>query len=361
MGNNKKKRELKDMENDSINKEKQETTTSQKTISNAKKMTIINLMFVKKQGATLAVNRDNIKAFPTITQEEKDFTDKVYDILQELNIGEDILERGDIEQLKEQLYQRCRIPQEVVEKMKQDRMQKAKEAQADIMKNYEEWAKQDAQTEKRCEERGGVSGQEPSIQVIEGGYSEEVVRYKEDLYQPGFLCGHAEKMPEKPFIQHVRYTTERATNTSPETPYQFADRIYAIRKIGELVYMPTPNLKDSLSEYEITISKGNMSRTVKRFGEISFHRMREPAYSTAVLLQLLSVDNLTDKELHGYIGGVEQVRDRNGKTKDEYQIVHLPEEYTAVVIWEEIEQERRKQEQSKIEPEPRRALGGEDR
>ena len=81
MGNNKKKRELKDMENDSINKEKQETTTSQKTISNAKKMTIINLMFVKKQGATLAVNRDNIKAFPTITQEEKDFTDKVYDIL----------------------------------------------------------------------------------------------------------------------------------------------------------------------------------------------------------------------------------------------------------------------------------------
>jgi len=349
------------MENDSINKEGQETTISQKTISNAKKMTIINLMFVKKQGATLAVNRDSIKAFPTITQEEKDFADKVYDILQELNIGEDILYRGDIEQLKQELYQRCQIPQEVVEKMEQARRQRTKETQADIMKNYEEWAKQDAQTEKRCEERGRLSGQEPSIQVIEGGYSEEVVRYKEDLYQPGFLCGHAEKMPEKPFVQHVRYTTERVANTSPETPYQFADRIYAIRKIGELVYMPTPNLKDSLSEYEITISKGNMSRTVKRFGEISFHRMREPAYSTAVLLQLLSVENLTDKELHGYIGGVEQVRDKNGKTKDEYQIVHLPEEYTAVAIWEEIEQERRMQEQSKIEPEPRRALGGEDR
>lgn len=352
------------MENDSINNENESSAMPQEAISDTRKMIIINLMFIKKQGATLTKNRDDLKSFPMITEEEKVFIDKIYTILQELNVGEDILSRGDIGQLKEELYERCQIPKEVIEEAKQARKEKAQELQADIAKKYEKWAEQDAETQRKCEMRGSLSGQEPSIQVIEGGYREDdekPVKYKEGLYQPGFLCGHAEEMPEKPFVKHIRYMPERVANISPEVPYQFANLTYEIKKIGELIYMSTPNLKDSLSEYEITISKEGMSRTAKRFGEISFHKMTDPAYSTVVFLQLLNGENLTDKELHGYMGRVEQVQDKDGKMKEEYQVVHLPEEYTAVAIWEEIEREKRRQEQSKIKPNGGRAVGGSER
>lgn len=346
------------MENNSTNEVNENSSTVQGKILDQKKMTIINLMFVKRQGATLASNRESIKNFPIVTAEEKAFIDEVYTILQELKIDEDIFSIDNIEQVKETLYERCQIPREIVEKAKQARQDQAKEIQEGISKDYKEWARQDAETARKSANAGRLASKEPEIFVVQGGVKDEAaeltVGYKKELYQPGFLCGRSAKVANKPFVEHIQYTPERVENTSPETSYQFADKIYTIKKVGELVYMSTPNLKDSLSEYEITISKENMSRTVKRFGEISFHKMSDAAYSTVVFLQLLGADNLTDKELHGYMGSVEQVRDKNGKLKDEYGVVHLPEEYTAVAVWEQIENEKKKEIEIRV-------AGGEER
>ena len=52
--------------------------------------------------------------------------------------------------------------------------------------------------------------------------------YKEDLYQPNILCGHSIGMPELPFIEKINYTRERIENISPQTSYQFANKIYTI-------------------------------------------------------------------------------------------------------------------------------------
>lgn len=194
----------------------------------------------------------------------------------------------------------------------------------------------------------------------------EQVDYKEDLYQPNILCGHSIGMPELPFIEKINYTRERIENISPQTSYQFANKIYTIKKVGSILYMSAPNLQDSISEYEITISQDGTSKTVRRFGDISFNKMDDASYSTVVFLGLLGERNLDDKKLHGYLGSLELVKDQNkeGETESSYRVVYLPEEYTAIVIWEQIEKVRkgkRLQDQGKVLPREAKASGGDER
>ena len=130
--------------------------------------------------------------------------------------------------------------------------------------------------------------------------------------------------------------------------------------------MSAPNLQDSISEYEITISQDGTSKTVRRFGDISFNKMDDASYSTVVFLGLLGERNLDDKKLHGYLGSLELVKDQNkeGETESSYRVVYLPEEYTAIVIWEQIEKVRkgkRLQDQGKVLPREAKASGGDER
>ena len=70
-------------------------------------------------------------------------------------------------------------------------------------------------------------------------------------------------MIDQPFVEHISYTPERIENISPQTSYRFADKVYTIKKVGSLVYMSAPNLQDSISEYEITISRDDISKTIR--------------------------------------------------------------------------------------------------
>lgn len=329
------------------NAESKKTTLTQGTISNERKITLINLMFRKSTNATFLGNRDGIKAFPLLTEGEKAFVDEVYEKIKELNVGEDVLQIANVRQLQEELYAMCQIPREVIEKVQQENAKKAEKFKEGLEKDQKKWDARMAEEEKKYAkpEETGVIDEQPKIEGIEGGQreeSEKTVGYREDLYQPGFLCGHSLGMPEKPFVELVRYTQERIESASAGNTYQFSDKTYTIKKTGELLYMSAPNLKDSLSEYEITITKGNISKTVKRFGEISLHKMSDASYSTVVFLGLLGQANLTDEELHGYLGSLElmKVQNEEGELEDSYRVVHSPEEYTAVVMWEEIAKAR---------------------
>lgn len=343
------------------NEENENLAKLQSVISDERKMTIINLMFRRSINATFLRNREGIKSFPLITAEEKDFVDEVYKIIKGLNIGENVLELANRQELIEEVYDRCEIPKEVVKEVKQKRAEKAQETLDKIQKEREELEARIAADQRGKEAIGTEEQKVPEPKVVE---EIEQVSYKEDLYQPGLLCGRSVEMPDQPFVEHISYTPERIANISPQTSYQFADKVYTIKKVGNLCYMSTPNLQDSISEYEITISKDNTSKTIRRFGEISFQQMKDTAYSTVVFLGLLGATNLTDKELHGYIGSLEQVKDENGMPKNQYRVVHSSEEYTAVAIWEQIEkarEERKVQNQSQSLQDEEKNAGGDAR
>lgn len=334
--------------------------TPQGTISNARKIMIIDFMFRRSENATFLGNREGIKSFPLVTAEEKDFADEVYEIIKGLNIGEDVFRITNRQELIEQVYSKCNISKEAVEMIKQERIAKIQKSMDKIQQE------RDIVDAKIAVKNGNTAGiveqQITNLKVVEGIEGSKSVGYKEDLYNPGILCGHSEEMPGKPFVEHVSYTSERIANISPQTSYQFADRVYTIRQSGELFYMATPNSKESIYEYEITISRDDISRTIRVFGEISFNKMSDAAYSAVVFLGLLGVTNLTDKELHGYIGSLEQVRDKNGEAKNQYRMVYSPEEYTAVAIWEQIEKAKeQRKDQSKLGKDEGKVAGGEDR
>lgn len=345
------------MENNEVN---EDLTTNQSTISSERKMTLIDLMFRKSTNATFLGNRDAIKSFPMITEEEKAFVDEVYKKIKELNMGEDVFQLTNKQQLVEELYARCQIPREAVEEVRQKRTEKAQKTLDEIQKEREELEARIA-ADKHGEGAVVVEQQVPNIKVVDGA---KQAGYKEELYQPETLCGYSIDIPEKPFVEYISYTPERIENVSPQTSYQFADRTYTIKKVGNLIYMSAPNLKDSLSAYEVTVSRDDISQTVRVFGEISFDKMSNPYYSAAIFLQLLGVSNLTDRELHGYIGSLEQVRDKNGELKDQYRMVHSPEEYTAVTIWEQIEKEskgKNEKNQDELLKSSGKVAGGDER
>lgn len=346
------------LENNEVNID---STTPQRKISNERKITLINLMFRKSTNATFLKNRDGIKAFPLLTEEEKDFIDEVYEKIKELDIGEEVIGIANVKQLQDELYAKCQIPREVVEGVKQEEREEAKKFNKRREEDQRKWNERMAKEEKKykkAEEKEAMS-EPPKIEVIEGGRKEEIkgeVAYKKDLYLPGLLCGKSDDMPDQPFIKHISYTPERIENVSPQTSYQFEGRTYTIKKVGDLFYMSAPNLQESISEYEITISKGNISKTIRGFGEISFYKMSEASYSKAVLSNLLGQTNLTDKELHGYLGSLKQTKVKNeeGELEDSYELAHLKEEYTAVAIWEQIEKVKAERNAQKV-------AGGEDR
>ncbi len=343
------------MENNEVN---EDLTTDQSIISSERKMNLIDLMFRKSTNATFLSNRDGIKLFPMITEEEKAFVDEVYKKIKELNIGEDVFQLTNKQQLVEELYARCQIPREAVEEVRQKRTEKAKETFDKIAKEKESLEARIA-ADRQEKEAVGTEQQVLDLKVVERIEVNEQIGYKKELYQPETLCGRSRELMDQPFVEHISYTPERIENISPQTPYQFADRVYTIKKVGSLIYMSAPNLQDSISEYEITISRDDISKTVRRFGEILFHRMNDATYSAVVFLELLGVTNLTDKELHGYIGSVEQVQDKN-----RYRVVHSPEEYTAVAIWEQIEKTREKSKQKnqgKSVKDGRKAAGEDER
>lgn len=291
-----------------------EEVVDNNTVSDSRKITIINLILQFSKGNDFSIGCERIKGFQSITEPELAFIDEVSNILQSMKIEENMTKREAQEQLKEALYQELQISQEAIEQDSDKNQELKEQASAKIEEQRALWRAQDEEA---------FAGK---------------MTIREDLYRPEFLCGRAIGTTDKPFVELIKYTQERVDKAAHS--YQAYGRDYTIKKTGELVYMPTPNLQECLSKYEITISKAGMSRTIERYGEICFHKMDDANYKEAVLSKLLEVSNLKDVGLQGYIGSLERVQDEKGRQKNEYQVVHLPEEYTAMLIWREIEKER---------------------
>ena len=294
------------------------------TLLEENKITIINMMFQFKKGKDFSSARDLLKAFQASEERDLAFVDEVYQALQEVQ-----KDGVSDEQLKEELYAHFKISKELVEAEKRKSEERKKRVNDTIADQKANWEKQDE--ELKIRNYGQTETQTEEV---------EEIHYKKDLYMPELLCSHPMGQAGKPFVRLLPYPKDEEKDIHT---YTFAGRTYTIRTSGELFYMSTPNAKESISEYEITIAKEDRSGTVKAYGEISFEKMRDPNYRTMVFLQLLGVENLTDKELHGYIGSLALARDENGRLKeDEYRIAHLPEEYTAVMLWKERERLREK-------------------
>ena len=190
------------MENNEVN---EDLTTNQSTISSERKMTLIDLMFRKSTNATFLGNRDAIKSFPMITEEEKAFVDDIYIKIKELNIGENVFQLTNKQQLVEELYARCQITRKSVEEVRKRRTEKAQVTLAKIQKEREELEARIA-TDEHGEGAVVVEQQVSNIKVIDGV---EQAGYKEGLYQPETLCGRSREVMDQPFVEHISYSLER--------------------------------------------------------------------------------------------------------------------------------------------------------
>ncbi len=281
-------------------------------LSDETKIMLINLMFQFRKGNDFSISRDRLKAFQSATKQQLIFIDEIYDTLQKIGIDGDINKREYREQVMEKLYKSLQVSSEVMQEVRK--------------------ASDSANQQGKA---GDKEDKELGTKAIQLQEAKNEIPYKMGLYQPELLCRQPNAKVGEPFVKLVRYPVERQF---PIYSYQFAGRTYDIKKTGELFYMSTPNLQESISEYEITISMGNVSRTIKRFGEIFFSKMEDPAYNAMLFLQLLGITNLTDKELHGYMGSLSRVVDTSRRTNG-YRVTHLPEQYTAVITWEKMEKE----------------------
>ena len=312
-------------------------------ISDERKINIINLMFMFIKETDFTPSKEKMKNFQVLTPDEREFIDLVYDEICKLEIEGNVKDRAYQEKLKDELFNRFGVPKQLVEASRQASSARVAELQKDFNKQP---GRQQVEEDKAVDFRTqGVV--EPGIQEIvgniEGSVKEESItegysisEIRQDLYKPAFLCGQARDDKEKPFVNLLKCRPDNIVDHK----YQFGDKSYTIRKTGELVYMPTPAMEDSISQYEITIEGTLEAISVKRFGEISFHKMSDPAYHSAIFLGLVRDPNLTDKSLHGYLGSLQPKRDEEENLTSLYEIVHSPEEYTAVVIWEELEKLR---------------------
>ncbi|MCI9177787.1 MAG: hypothetical protein HFJ28_04350 [Clostridia bacterium] len=323
--------------------------SSVSNISDERKINIINLMFMFIKETDFTPSKEKMKNFQVLTQDERDFIDFVYDEICKLKIEGNVKDRAYQEELKDKLFDRFGVSKALVEKSRGEAKDRANKLQKDF---YEQPGRQQDKADGVA-----IDAETKELGIIEEskniGEACNTGEIRQDLYKPAFLCGQARDDKEKPFVNLLKCRPDNIVDHK----YQFGDKSYTIRKTGELVYMPTPAMEDSISQYEIIIEGAFPTISVKRFGDISFNKMSNPAYSSAVFLGLIKDSNLTDESLHGYLGTLQPKRDEQGNLTSLYEIVHLPEEYTAVVIWEEIEKLR----SEKQDKETKGSLGGDVR
>lgn len=346
---------------------KEEENNQVSSLSDSKKITIINVAMLTLVGTNFKPQIGKIQSWGE-TKEEQAFTEKVFDAIQESSKGVKI----DAEfkrKLKEDLYEKFGVSKEGQKREAEKRAKMAESVQEHIEEQKVEWAKQDAQTAQKL--NGGFQSQESNrglqsqelnreLQSQEGktidiaqakrekGQQEE---YKRELYKPHLIATTNNKVKkEMPLIKLNRRKPEDIVDYE----YEFAGTQYTIRRTGELLYKTFVGVEDSISEYEITMRREGKVLTVKKFGNISIPTMEYEGYSREVFTTLLGKNNMEDPELHSYMGSLEEVK---GPTREiqSYKIAHSAEEYTAVILWEELERRQTRNEELK----QTRVAGGE--
>lgn len=345
---------------------KEENNNQISSLSDNRKITIINVAMLTLVGTNFRPQIGKIQSWGE-TEEEQAFTKKVFDVIQEST--KDVKIDAEFKRkLKKDLYEQFGVSKEGQKKEVEKRVKMAESAQEHIEKQRTEWAKQDAQTAQKLngvfqsqESNRGLQSQElnrelqpqecKTIDIIQAKREREHrEEYKRWLYKPHLIATTNNKVKkEMPLIK----LNKRKPEDIVDYEYEFAGTQYTIRRTGELLYKTFVGVEDSISEYEITMRREGKVLTVRKFGNISIPTMEYEGYSREVFTTLLGKNNMEDPELHSYMGSLEEV---NGPTREiqPYKIAHSAEEYTAVMLWEELE--RRQTKNAKLKQ--NRAAGG---
>ncbi len=343
--------------------EKEDRTSKevgQDILTDSRKMTIINIALITLTGTDFRPKIEKIEAWGE-NEAEQAFTKEVFDVIEECSRGAKI----DAEfkrQLKNTLYDRFNISKEMQSEAQVKAQQIAKETSDYIKQQREKWARQDRETAQKIGRQGskivGItpglvnnttderSVKEPQEDIIQGHntidiFQEQSARneYKSNLYKPGLIATSNKTKQERPLIK----LNKRNPEDIVDYQYEYAGTQYTIRRTGELLYKTFVGVEDSISEYEITMRREDKVLTVRKFGHISVPTMEYESYRTEVFTTLLGKNNIEDPELHSYIGSLEEVK---GPTREiqPYKIEHSAEEYTAVMILEELERQQARNE-----------------
>lgn len=353
--------------------EKEDRTSKevgQDILTDSRKMTIINIALLTLTGTDFKPKIGKMKAWGE-NEVEQAFTKEVFDAIKECSRGTKI----DAEfkrQLKNTLYDRFNISKEMQSEAQAKAQKTAKQTSDYIKQQREKWAEQDREVAQKISEYreatqkiGGQGSKTVDItsrlannsidaERVEGLAEDEIKghntidifqeqrtrnEYKSNLYKPHLIATSNKTKQERPLIK----LNKRKPEDIVDYEYEYAGTQYMIRRTGELLYKTFVGVEDSISEYEITMRREDKVLTVRKFGYISVPTMEYESYRTEVFTTLLGKNNMEDPELHSYIGSLEEVK---GPTREiqPYKIEHSAEEYTAVMILEELERQQARNE-----------------
>lgn len=278
------------------------------TISKARKKQLISLT-VLFLGNLKNFNQEKIAQSVGANEQDKEFLDEVYhEIIG--TVKEGYLTMPEKESLKATLLNKFGISNNLEQEVKG----------------------QEAKEEKSFVEPSQEKGPKPmniNTTDIEKALEEKEIR--EDLYSPNSLCG-------KPELKDYRKISPERIQ---EHSYEFNNQHITIRTTGMLVFKSSPEMQESMYQYEITKQSADgksMVMPVVKFGAIDFDKMEDIKYKYAVLIGLLADVRLQDSSLHGYLGELSPTKDENGELN--YNVQYSSLEYTAVLAYEQQQNEK---------------------
>lgn len=174
--------------------------------------------------------------------------------------------------------------------------------------------------------------------------------YKFGMYKPEKIVAKKQNGEEVPEVQLYRFHLFDRIEENYAITTETKNVNCTIRKIGQLVYARDKiGAKEALEEYEILIQRdGEKQKEFRKFGNISFFQMTDimangkqmlSQYGKEVLLDLLGENNLEDPEWYDYIGELVEREDADIRMIMQNKIVHDATEYTAVVMWKQLERQ----------------------
>ena len=322
------------------------------SINNNRKMTLLNICATtflrtrrdytqeelkgKVEGIKLmlACGKDSMGKTPSEIQEEKDFVDIICQKIIEKRSKLESFNHIQIEGIIEQIIQETGITRQKENQNKEGKGHKENKVGKEVTANKGE-------TEK-------IATNKPrNLDNLVVNLAKQNVDFS-SLYQPELLKSNP---VESSNDKKLKYQKNPAGSTISHT-FSYGDEKVTIKRIGELQYTNFLNTQSYLHEYFVIRQDGN-GKTIEAenvFTDISIAKMEDDEeYKQIVLGELLSSTNLHLRNSHHYVGEVTEAEGTN-QNSPKYEIVYLPESYTAVVENEKqiaVKRQARREEQAK--------------
>lgn len=322
------------------------------SITNSRKMTLLNIcastflrtrrdytqeeLKGKIEGIKLmlACGKNSIGKTPSEIQKEKDFVDIIcHKIIEKCSKLEN-LNHIQIEAIMEQILQETGITRK-------------EENQNKVEEGYEENKVGREITESKGETEETAADKPRDLDNLVVNLPKQNVDFS-PLYQPELLKRIKVDLVS---FQKVKYQKNPTDSTISHT-FLDGDEKVIIKRIGELQYTNFLNIRSYLHEYFVIRQdgEGKTKEAENVFTDISIAKMEDDEeYKQIVLGELLSSTNLHLRNSHHYVGEVKETESTN-QNSPKYEIVYLPESYTAVVENEKqiaAKRQARREEQAK--------------